>query len=213
MDERSFDFIVDRELRRNIVSSVRFLAVLQAVAQQAEQDYRPEYYRTIIVYAASIVEALLYYAAQSTNAEILIEEYKYAQEISVGGHVQMKEPVGSVLIAAIRVKRPRKTAELTFSELIKFFEQEKFLSSSLANRIKRLHDIRNTFHLAKTRKGRRIQSTPRAAERVNETLLLTARVVQSLLKKEEIGQRIQEADREKSWLTLKAVRRSALEAD
>ena len=146
MDARAFDFVTPKTFRTNIIESVGFVAYLWVLAQQIEEKYRDEMARTVILYNISIVEALLLFWAKKHKIKFL--EDKYTEKYVLPKNLQ-GIPDKELLVAhCCKIEKP--DARIWLHDLVS--EGKQLLGSDLHSEIIDLQDIRNTFHLSKTRR-------------------------------------------------------------
>lgn len=165
MDKESFDFISDQNVRSNIIDSIDFSSALQLISEKIPQENREESYRTIILYAASIIEALLLYYLSEKN--LFLSEDKFIH-ISILPN-QFQNDLGEIVVA---IRKTVKRNDADFSKVIDFLE--KMLGKNLAKNIHKIRETRNTFHLLKTRT--KIQE--KDVEHANATLLKLVKKIQ-----------------------------------
>lgn len=144
MEEDSFDFIDNQNLKDNIIDSISYVATLWIQAESIEKRHHQELYRTIIFYNASIVEALLLFLC--TKKSILITQDKYTEPHKLPDSFQK---AGGETYIAIKKKVKKTYAEISFADTLGVAES--FLGKSLFKKITDLKDLRNTVHLAKSR--------------------------------------------------------------
>ena len=88
MPEESFDFIGDNNLRKNIIASINYTAILWLQAENISKDHHQELYRTIIFYNASVVEALLLFLCQKKS--VIFSQDKYTEPHKLPGYFRMQ---------------------------------------------------------------------------------------------------------------------------
>lgn len=144
MEENSFDFIDNQNLKDNIIDSISYVSTLWIQAESIEKRHHQELYRTIIFYNASIVEALLLFFC--TKKSISITQDKYTEPHKLPNGFQKS---GGEIYVAMKKKVKKSYAEISFVDLL--CSTEVFLGKSLFKKITELKDLRNTVHLAKSR--------------------------------------------------------------
>lgn len=176
-------FISDIYLRKKIVNAIGTISGLYLV--ERDEKYPPELSkeirRTIVLYAASIIEALLLFLYKKCGKQQFKVNYNnvYSLPSSLQISTQYK------LIVAKQVKIPKEERELTLDVLLKFYtNEEKIISKELAAKIEKAKDIRNTFHLSKPRSRlvANVNTIKLSAEAIYETIVV---VKENLIKKKE----------------------------
>ena len=170
MDKDSFDFISDEKVKDNIINSIDFSSALWLLSEKIPEANREESYRTIILYTASIIEALLLYYLSRKN--LFLEEEKFIHTARLGSHFQNN--LGETVVA---IRKMEKRLAPDFSKIIDYLE--KTLGKNLSKNIHKIRETRNTFHLLKTRTKIKEQDVKHA----NETLLKLIKKIQVKLKK------------------------------
>lgn len=142
MDKDGFDFISNKKLRNNIINSIEFSSILWLLSEKIPEKNREESYRTIILYTASIIEALLLY--YFSEKKLFLEEEKFTHVALLGS--QFQNNLGEVVVA---IRKKDKRFDPSFYDCIKLLE--KTLGKSLYKSINKIRETRNTLHLLKTR--------------------------------------------------------------
>lgn len=168
MDQDSFDFISNQKVKSNIINSIDFSSTLWLLSEKIPEKNREESYRTIILYTASIIEALLLY--YFSEKKLSFEEEKFTHVARLGS--QFQNNLGEVVVA-IRKSEERKDPD--FFNCINYLE--KTLGKNLSKSIHKIRDTRNTFHLLKTRKKIKENDIKYA----NEILLKLVKKIQTKL--------------------------------
>lgn len=172
MKDDSFDFIKDATLRRKILNAIDFSSTLWLLVEKMPEKNREELYRTMMLYAASVIEAILnYYISQ---AGIIFEEEKYTNPYILPNVFQNSK---DQVVLAIKKKTQR--VEPDFVKMIE--RSEAFLGKTLSRRIDHIRETRNTYHLLKVRK----KITEQDVKKANEVLLLLVKKVQKNLQDHE----------------------------
>lgn len=168
-----FNFVKDNKLKRNLIDSVKFISFLWLLAQKNKRKgVSEEIYRAIILYSASIVEALLLNYCKRKNMKFF--EIKYSKDHSLPSVYQTvldisKYQEGKVVLAVKHKVVKKDNGAITFSDLLD--ELETFLGKHLVVTINEVKDIRNTLHLHKTRnKKLGIKDTEKATKVVLEVV-------------------------------------------
>jgi len=169
---KSLSFISDQTLRRKIEEAIEINSFLYLMERDGKfaVGVSKEIRRTIILYSASIIEAILLYLYKRKNFSILKQVYfdvhylpEFYQSVS-----------DAKLVIAKQGKKERNEAELMLDVLVKFFSEEKIIKDSLRSKIDFTKNIRNTFHLSKSRKGLNcgIKSVNISTDAVLDTILV-----------------------------------------
>lgn len=171
-------FISDVTLRRKLVEAIETTSELYLVQQDPIYSaLAKEIRRIIVLYCASIIEAVLLYLYKKDNFKLTKPEYKDVQTLSQRYQLDSN----STFVIASQVNVPRHERELMLDMLLKLFIEENIIPKQLGDKIEKAKSIRNTFHLAKSRSGMNIgQSRIKTSfDAVYETII----VVRSYLAK------------------------------
>lgn len=145
------DFVTDAGLRRTIENSVEYMyALFEEIKEKEKSDlYKEETYRVIILYAVSVIEAVLLYLYKKHADEMTFLEYKYIQTLPPEYH-HLSNADSRVVVA---VQKREKMAEykVGMSDLVDFFKERKLMKKETAEQVLQINDLRNTFHLSKPR--------------------------------------------------------------
>lgn len=147
MDADAFSFVTPKTFRTNIVESVEFVAWLWVLAQEIEDKYQNEMVRIIVLYNMSIVEALLLFWAKRRKKKFF--EDKYTDKYTLP--TELQGVAGKELLIAHFSRVEKNDTRVWFHDLIA--EGKQLLGKDLHGRVTDLQDIRNTFHLSKTRRA------------------------------------------------------------
>ncbi len=165
MEIDGFNFITDIALQKNIIDSIDFSSALWLLVENMPERNRQELYRTIILYTASAIEALLnYYISQK---RIIFEEEKCVQAFSLPPLFQNKD---NQVVLAIKKKEIRENPD--FAKMTDRLKD--FLGKTLTKDINYVREIRNTYHLLKLRKS----ITEKDIQKANKTLLSLVKKIQ-----------------------------------
>lgn len=165
-------FISDVSLRKKIIESIETISGLYLVEKDSKypKELTREVRRIIILYSASIIEALLLFLYKKNKYRMENIEYKDVLQLPS----KFQSESNSKLIIAKQVQTVKNERELMLDVLLKLFSEKKIISEILEEKIKRAKDVRNTFHLSKSRLG--LQSSSRAVtlstEAIYETILI-----------------------------------------
>lgn len=173
------DFITDSALRQRIEDSVEYVYTTLELSKDATKNetFRSETHRVIILYIASIIEAVLFYLYVKREVHIQKEEYKKVYEIG-NGYTNTEVPSGKVIVAAVKMV-DKKESEISFKELVTFLEAQKILKKT-STLMMSLFNMRNSFHL---RKKQELPCTIADVEKYLQLLLYTLTNVAKSFKK------------------------------
>lgn len=174
------DFITDSVLRQRIEDSVEYVYTTLELSKDATKNetFRSETHRVIILYIASIIEAVLFYLYVKREVHIPKEEYKKVHEIG-NGYINTEVPSGKVIVATVRMVN-KKESEISFKELVTFLEAQEVLKNETSMKMISLFNMRNSFHL---RKQQELPCTIADVEKYLELLLYTLTNVAKSFKK------------------------------
>ncbi len=146
-----FNFIADIPLRNKIIDAIEMVSILYLNVENGKFSALviKELRRMIILYNASIIEALLLHLYVRGEHTILKTDYKNIQMLSPA--FQLEHGVDFVI--AKRVKIQKDDRELMLDALLKYFHETGTMTDQLKEQIDRTRNIRNTFHLSKPRKN------------------------------------------------------------
>ncbi len=166
-------FITDIPLRNKIEDAIEMISLLYLLEKQGSfpRGFLKENRRMIILYSASVVEAVLLYVYKKKG--FAIRKTNYLDVVTLPASYQL-EP-GSTLVVAKQVQGTRPDRELMLDILLKVCFDEGVIDAQLQARIEKAKNVRNTFHLSKSRKG--LNCSPASANQSFEAVLDT--IVQS----------------------------------
>jgi len=164
------DFITDSALRQRIKDSVEYIYTTLELSKDATKKelFRAETYRVIVLYIASVIEAILFYLYSRRGIYLQKEEYKKVHLVG-NGYVNTEVSSGKVIIATVKTV-DKKESEIGFKELVIFLEAQKILKKETSKQMLSLYNMRNTFHL---RKEQELPCTVADVERYLQLLLYT----------------------------------------
>jgi hypothetical protein len=162
----NFDFIRDNKLKTNLTDSVRFISALWVLALENKKlEAKEEFYRTIILYSASIIEALLLNYCKVINLKFFEEKYSKSHSLPkiYQSVLDIEKYQDGEVVLAVKYKIEKKYhGEITFSDLLN--QMEIFLGKHLVKRITEVKNIRNTLHLHKSREKLKIKDVEKATD-------------------------------------------------
>ena len=154
MNEDELDFITDNTLRKTIEDSIEYVYVLTEESKKKEDRsalYKEETYRVIILYIASIIEAILLYLYKRQSDKITYTYYKFINPLHEDyQHASDRE---SPVIIAVQKTVEKVEHQIGMFELVSFFKEKKFMKEETAEEILKINNLRNTLHLNKPREG------------------------------------------------------------
>ena len=110
--------------------------------------FAKEIRRLEILYAASIIEALFLYVFKQRGESMHRVDYKDVHILP-----SAFQSGTSRLVVAKQIKSPKPDRELMLDNLLDFFYENGTIKKKLKQRVDTARNVRNTFHLAKSRKG------------------------------------------------------------
>lgn len=151
MDNANFDFVQDLGLRKNLVDSIKFLSFLWLL-RDSKNENGQEIDRTIMLYSASIIEALLLDYCKRKKIQFTEEKYTHDQVLSKNFPtcLDSKKFMNGKIVLAIKSEKIKSDNAITFENLLE--KLSGFLGKRLAKEVYALKDTRNTLHLSKSRK-------------------------------------------------------------
>lgn len=164
MDADAFNFVTPKTFRKNIVESVEFVVWLWVLAQKTEEKYQDEMVRTVILYNISIVEALLLFWAKKQKKKFFEDKYTDKHILPI----KFQSATDKELLVAHFSKVEKSDARVWLHDLIA--EGKQLLGKDLHGRVTDLQDIRNTFHLSKTRRVLSLQKAESSFDVVLEVV-------------------------------------------
>lgn len=143
-------FIKSTALKKTIEDSVEYMNVLFDTTKDSSSDaYKEETYRVIILYVVAVIEAILLYVLKERGDEIMSVTYKNASEISK--KVKHEEYPKDIFVTAIQCKEVKADQQIGVQDLVGFMKRNKLMRKKTAEGILEINNIRNTFHLNKSR--------------------------------------------------------------
>jgi len=144
-------FITDVSLRTKIEGAIETISFLYLFGKkfEASSGVAKEIRRVIILYSASIIEAALLFIYKRKG--FAMEKLNYTNVYPLPKEYQFES--NSVLVLAKQISKSKQDRDLMLDSLLKFFSDKRIIKTSLKERIDRVRNVRNTFHLSKSRKG------------------------------------------------------------
>lgn len=144
-------FITTLSLRSKLVGAIKTISDLYTISEGP--DTKPllsiEIRRVIVLYVASIIEAILLFLYKKTN--INQSKIEYTDICVLPNSFQLEKD--KRFVVAKQIETARSDRELMLDVLLKVFIDKKAISTELETKIKHAKDVRNTFHLSKLRGG------------------------------------------------------------
>ena len=170
-------FILDLPLRRKIEDAIETSSFLYLLNQGGTPSpgMAKENRRMIILYSASIIEAILLHLFKRKG--FVMPKVEYTKVHTLPPNYQLE--TGLTLVMAKQLTGSRSDRELMLDNLLKFFYDQGPIKLVLKEKIDRARNVRNTFHLSKSRKG--IQCGDSAVQSSFDAVLGTIRVVRAYL--------------------------------
>ncbi|MBI2325888.1 hypothetical protein HYU91_00710 [Candidatus Collierbacteria bacterium] len=164
-------FISDVTLRRKLVEAIETTSALYLVQQDPNYSgIAKEIRRIIVLYCASIIEAVFLYLYKRNGFKLTKLEYRDVQTLTQRYQLDSN----CKFVIASQVDIPRHERELMLDLLLKLFVDENIISKQLGDKIEKAKSIRNTLHLAKSRSGLIIgqSGVKTAIDAVYETIIV-----------------------------------------
>lgn len=146
-----YGFINNEVLKENIAIKMQFIIFLLSLEEQYELTGAVTYttFKTIIIYTASIVEALINYKLHQLVAENRITEegiFGYDEALTI-----IKKPVkiseNDSVFGIKQTKKPKKlTGRTEFHQLNRASEKCGLFSNDLFDKAEQIREIRNRIH-------------------------------------------------------------------
>ncbi|KKW33210.1 MAG: hypothetical protein UY76_C0007G0006 [Candidatus Uhrbacteria bacterium GW2011_GWA2_52_8d] len=175
--KKDWSFIDNKALQKKIADTTKIMSVFYITDQQRGLDplFVKELRRIYVLYAASIVEVLL--VCLFKKGGFSIEDVVYKDPSPLPEKYQSGK---DTIVLARQGKKQRPERRLTLDVLIGFFEELGRLPVNLVKRLRVMKDVRNTFHLGKSRQGRQLNS--KSLEAAATAILEVAEIVRKELK-------------------------------
>lgn len=173
-------FISDGSLRKKIIEAIETISGLYLVEKDSKypKELTKEVRRIIILYSASIIEAVLLFLYKKKKYRIENIIYKDIYQLPSKFQLESKSKV----IIAKQEKIVKSERELMLDVLLRYFTDNKVISESLEEKIKKAKDIRNTFHLSKSRTG--LLTGPKIVQVSTDAIYETILIIKEQLDKE-----------------------------
>lgn len=165
-------FITDASLRRKIEGAIETISFLYLKRNEKgiSAGFSSEIRRMEILYAASIIEAIFIYLFKKRKESIFKTEYKDVRTLPAPYH----------FVVARQIQTPKTERELMLDNLLDFFSKSGVIKKKLKWKIDTARNVRNTFHLAKSRKG--IRCDTKSVNSAYDAVVEVFSVARNLLK-------------------------------
>ena len=149
--KNNLSFISNTTLQNKIRESIELTSILYIKRNEKDADkwVVKEFCRMEILYAASIIEAVLLYVFKEKNFSL--DRMNYKEVHILPKHFQADQD--RKVVVATQIKKTAQERELMLDSLVSFFYKKKLITKTLKGRIDSVRKVRNTFHLSKSRHG------------------------------------------------------------
>ncbi len=149
-ETEELNFIQDNELRKTIEDAIQYIYIIFDQAKDSTSElYKEETYRVIILYVISVIEAILLYVLKSRDEKMTYIEYKHVTPLS-RKFFHSEIPKGPIVVA-VQKEQVKTNSQIGLVELVDFMKDGGLMKNQFAKEILKANDIRNTFHLTKSR--------------------------------------------------------------
>lgn len=142
--------VSDAILRENIERNIELIAVQQRHAQEVLPPEKSGYYKSAIILAASVTEALVFELVKkhSTKYNLPVSvnvDYKQRQQLSE--KIKYKNTGNALVICEKRMQQKFIDDNVTFIELNRYCKRHKLVTESEFNKLEYVRKIRNRIHI------------------------------------------------------------------
>lgn len=161
--EARFSYIDNDNLRKHMWDALKFITNIISIADQFSVQEKNYFYKTCILYTASIIESHIHFCLQKMGYTEIenkrIRDYKNVNVI-------YKDSNWDTEIISCNRKRPKSKLEgyIDFALLNTFSKQEWLYNENLYWKIEKVRKLRNQIHLMKLENINRTYSTPELNE-------------------------------------------------
>lgn len=139
-------FITDKALREGIRIAIGFSSYLVSISDKAKNiKHKGELHRVVILYVASVVEALCLFLIEKSGLQKEKIEHKYINPIKIPDCILIPEE--KFVVVALQEKITLSLTEIPFVEAIGMLKDGKIITSHFAQRLHKLREKRNSQHL------------------------------------------------------------------
>jgi len=176
--ESVFYFVSDKTLKKQLAESLNFSLNLESLAKDHQEPMRSVFYKTIVVYMASIIEAVLYFCILQLGFTHYRKDWIY-KDIKLLYQVDENNQV----VAGKRVKKKaRMKGYMDFGILNQFCKkQAKLYKEDVYKKVDKCRGLRNKIHLMKVSEWDE-EFNNKTVESVAKTLLRVLKIVEKKLK-------------------------------
>lgn len=140
-----FPFIDNDALKNNLDTTFQHIVELVAIADEYDKTLSSSFRKTIIIYTASIIEALLLWKLKkkikSTKVE-LSDEWKY-YNIKILHRIDALEEI----IGGSRKKEKRDISKLDFVRVIDLCVKHGIITEQFSKKVHKVRELRNRLHI------------------------------------------------------------------
>ncbi len=141
-----FGFISNKSLRSDIKDALGFAAwLIGASGKKIKKEHRRELHRAVVMYIASVVEALCLYLMDTHGLKIKETRYKSPLQIKLPADVSV--PAGKTLALVWCEQSTPALPKTPFSDSINSLSNGRVVKQSFAAKLHWLRNKRNTQHL------------------------------------------------------------------
>ena len=173
MKKSNFIFVKDGVLRENIKNVYADIIELMMMVPSAKQQAQNCLRKTIIIYTASIIEALLLWKIQKefgAKDVVMKHEWKYHAVKVIHSDNDFE------VIGAKRSQEKRNSNRLDFNRMVSLCKDEKLLDKDLLKDIDEVRKLRNKLHIG----GLKDVTKTYPSEDVKFVIKILGEIVQSI---------------------------------
>ena len=148
MTVSSFPFIADSVLRQNLDDAFQHILVLLPFSESVTYDEtaKSSFRKTIIIYTASIIEALLYYVVDTKLSEKDLETSCW--ELTNKNVLYEVSDSYKIIAGELKLKvEQTKKGKLNLGLINTLLKDKKILSKTLFDKIDNVRELRNSQHI------------------------------------------------------------------
>ncbi|MBU4480434.1 hypothetical protein KKG48_03270 [Patescibacteria group bacterium] len=147
MTKSHFSFIDDVALRTNLDVVFDHIVELTTISDQYKSVLRSSFKKTIIIYTASIIEALLLWLLKKEikNSEIELKDVWKYNDIKV--IYKLTDGSSCEVVAGIRKKEVKKLNNLDFFAVSRFCLDHNIITRNTFDNVDKVRKLRNKLHI------------------------------------------------------------------
>ena len=147
------DFITDTKLRKTVEDSIEHTYVLLKETKEDSKSarYKEETYRVIVLYTVAVIETVLLYLYKRSGEGMTSIDYKFIKTLP--SEYCHSSEIGSKVVVAVQKITNKPEHKIGMQDLVSFFKDKKVMKKETVDKLISINDIRNTFHLSKSRDG------------------------------------------------------------